>query len=116
MATWRAQSAWRCAQSLPQTRFRAAHCHRLRQALAALLTFRRPEVTISPETGLLEEHSPELREPLPLSLHHLPVTIAFALFESANELVVADPSLSEEQTCAGAMLVRALRPQTACVR
>ena len=39
------------------------------QALAALLTFRRPEVTSSADTGLLEEHPPELREPLPLALH-----------------------------------------------
>ena len=78
------------------------------QALAALLTFRRPEVTISPETGLLEEHSRELREPLPLSLHHLPVTVAFAFFDANGELVVVDPSLPEEQTCAGAMMVRAV--------
>ena len=90
---------------------------RAAQALAALLTFRRPEVTISPETGLLEEHSRELREPLPLSLHHLPVTIAFAFFDDNGELVVLDPSLAEEQTSAGAMLVRAARAcQTACVR
>ena len=64
-------------------------------------------MTISPETGLLEEHSRELREPLPLSLHHLPVTIAFAFFDDSGELVVVDPSLAEEQSSAGTMMVRA---------
>ena len=86
------------------------------QALAALLTFRRPEVTVSPDSGLLEEHSRELREPLPLSLHHLPVTVAFAFFEDSGELVVADPSLAEEQTSAGAMLVRAGRARQTAFR
>jgi hypothetical protein len=26
-------------------------------------------------------HSPDVREPLPLSIHHLPVAVSFGLFE-----------------------------------
>ena len=63
-------------------------------------------MTISPETGALEEHPPELREPLPLSLHHLPCTLSFAFFDSAGDLVVLDPSFVEEETALGVMTVR----------
>ncbi len=82
------------------------------QALAALLTFRRPEVTISSDTGALEEHSPELREPLPLALHHLPIIISFAFFDSVGELVVQDATADEEEASQGVMTVRA----RVCVR
>lgn len=45
-------------------------------------------------------HPRELREPVPLSLHHLPLPITFAAFEG-GELLAVDPSLKEEAAAAG---------------
>lgn len=54
-------------------------------ALAALLAFRRPEATLeagdSGEGQQVVVHPPEVREPLPLSIHHTPLCITFASFQ-----------------------------------
>ena len=53
-------------------------------ALAALLAFRRPDASIDKDLGIsggVTLHAPDVREALPLSLHHLPLAITFALFE-----------------------------------
>lgn len=50
-------------------------------ALAALLAFRRPEVSVGGADGQqLTVHPPAEREPVPLSIHHLPLAVTFALF------------------------------------
>lgn len=74
--------------------------------LAALLTFRRPEVTFSAETGRATKHATATREALPLSLHHLPVAVSFALFGAGDQDVIAmDPSATEEEAAGGALSV-----------
>ncbi len=54
-------------------------------ALAALLAFRRPEVTLEAGGGGVGQqvvvHPPDVREPLPLSIHHTPLCITFASFQ-----------------------------------
>ncbi len=51
-------------------------------ALAALMALRLPQVTVGGDSGSdIIVHSPDVKEPLPLSIHHLPVAISFALFE-----------------------------------
>ncbi len=54
-------------------------------ALAALLAFRRPEVTLEAGGGgegqQVVVHPPDVREPLPLSIHHTPLCITFASFQ-----------------------------------
>eukprot|EP00268_Persea_americana_P025892 TRINITY_DN2522_c1_g1_i5.p1 TRINITY_DN2522_c1_g1~~TRINITY_DN2522_c1_g1_i5.p1 ORF type:complete len:262 (+),score=55.79 TRINITY_DN2522_c1_g1_i5:41-787(+) len=65
-------------------------------ALAALLTFRRPECTVGGEDGQeVIVHPPEVKEPHPLIIHHLPVAVSFAFFGNGN-IVVIDPSHKEE--------------------
>ena len=53
-------------------------------ALAALMAFRRPEVSVGPADdgtqSALVVHSVEEREALPLSLHDAPVAVTFAIF------------------------------------
>ena len=49
-------------------------------AAAALLSFRRPEATVNPETQRVTVHPADVREPVPLALHHLPVAITFGFF------------------------------------
>ena len=60
-------------------------------ALAALLAFRRPEVTLEAGGGGVGEgqqvvvHPPDVREPLPLSIHHTPLAVTFASFQVSSE-------------------------------
>ncbi|XP_030538877.2 exosome complex component RRP45A-like isoform X1 [Rhodamnia argentea] len=72
-------------------------------ALAALLTFRRPECSLGGENGQeVIVHPPEAREPLPLIIHHLPIAVTFAFFSDESTLVV-DPTHQEEAVMAGRM-------------
>ena len=48
--------------------------------VAALMAFRRPDATVDASTAAVVVHSPDVREPLPLSLHHTPIAVTFALF------------------------------------
>ncbi|XP_044468838.1 exosome complex component RRP45A-like isoform X2 [Mangifera indica] len=72
-------------------------------ALAALLTFRRPECSLGGENGQeVIIHSPEEREPLPLIVHHLPVAVTFGFF-SSESIMVIDPTHHEEAVMTGRM-------------
>lgn len=70
-------------------------------AITALHHFRRPDVTIS--GGAVEIHSTEEREPVPLSIHHMPVSISFALFGEGT--LVVDPNWKEDKVCNGRMTI-----------
>ncbi|XP_051120568.1 exosome complex component RRP45A-like isoform X2 [Andrographis paniculata] len=70
-------------------------------ALAALLTFRRPECTLEGEDGQeVKILPPEEREPVPLILHHLPIAVTFAFIGSEIRLVL-DPTHFEEAVMGG---------------
>ncbi|MBA0650709.1 hypothetical protein Goklo_018097 [Gossypium klotzschianum] len=72
-------------------------------ALAALLTFRRPECSLGGEDGQeVIVHPPEIREPLPLTVHHLPIAISFGFFSNESILVI-DPTHNEEAVMGGRM-------------
>ncbi|XP_068648525.1 exosome complex component RRP45A-like isoform X2 [Aristolochia californica] len=74
-------------------------------ALAALSTFRRPECTLGGEDGQeIVVHPPEVKDPLPLIIHHLPIAVTFAFFDNGNILVV-DPTYKEEAIMGGKMTV-----------
>lgn len=70
-------------------------------AITALHHFRRPDVTIS--GGAVEIHSTEEREPVPLSIHHMPISVSFAIFGEGT--LVVDPSWKEEKVCNGRMTI-----------
>ncbi|GLC35680.1 hypothetical protein PLESTB_000483100 [Pleodorina starrii] len=74
-------------------------------ALAALMAFRKPEVEVGGESGTeILVHPPEVREPLPLTIHHLPVAVTFALFQG-GDLLVVDPSWREAAASSGSCTV-----------
>ncbi|GIL92483.1 hypothetical protein Vretimale_19344 [Volvox reticuliferus] len=74
-------------------------------ALAALMAFRKPEVEVGGESGTeIVVHPPEVREPLPLTIHHLPVSVTFALFQGGDMLVV-DPTVKEAAAASGSCTV-----------
>lgn len=49
-------------------------------ALAALAHFRHPDVTSTGEKVIIHSHSE--KAPIPINLHHYPVIISYALFNS----------------------------------
>ncbi|GMH00028.1 hypothetical protein Nepgr_001867 [Nepenthes gracilis] len=72
-------------------------------ALASLLTFRKPDCSLGGEDGQeVIVHPPEVREPLPLIIHHLPIAVTFAFFGDEN-IVVIDPTHYEEAIMRGRM-------------
>ncbi|CAH8304694.1 unnamed protein product [Eruca vesicaria subsp. sativa] len=74
-------------------------------ALAALMTFRRPDCSVGGENGQeVIIHSLEEREPLPLIIHHLPIAFTFGFFNKGN-IVVMDPTYIEEEVMCGRMTV-----------
>ncbi|KAL4201254.1 hypothetical protein AMTRI_Chr02g215130 [Amborella trichopoda] len=74
-------------------------------AVAALLTFRRPECSLGGEdTQNVIIHQPEVREPIPLIVHHLPIAVTFAFFDD-GEILVIDPTYKEEIIMGGRMTV-----------
>ena len=72
---------------------------------AALLSFRRPEATVSPDTQLITVHPADVREPVPLALHHLPVAITFGYFAEQDGLVITDPTVNEEMVIGSELVV-----------
>ncbi|GJP86246.1 hypothetical protein CLOP_g16291 [Closterium sp. NIES-67] len=70
-------------------------------AVAALLAFRRPEVTVGGDDGMqVVVHPTHERDPVPLTVHNLPLAVTFAFFNDGND-VVMDPSFKEEAAQAG---------------
>jgi exosome complex component RRP45 len=72
---------------------------------AALLSFRRPEATVDPQTQRVVIHPADAREPVPLALHHLPVAVTFGFFAESEGLVVMDPSVREEAVLGSDLIV-----------
>lgn len=66
--------------------------------ITALMHFRRPDVTVVGTEYTI--HPLNERQPVPLSIHHMPVAISFA-FLDGGKLLVVDPSLQEELTMDG---------------
>lgn len=61
--------------------------------LAALTDFRRPDVQVSAEQEVTVFSSFE-RHPVPLSLHHFPLSVSFGIYKELNGVIVclADPT------------------------
>jgi exosome complex RNA-binding protein Rrp42 (RNase PH superfamily) len=74
-------------------------------ALGALCAFRRPNVTVDADApGGIIIHSRADKEPLPLTLHHLPLPVTFAFFE-AGDIIALDPMIKEEAAASGSFTV-----------
>lgn len=72
-------------------------------AMAALTSFRLPQTEVSP-TGDLTIFPANEREPLPLTIHHIPFAVSFALFAD-GDIVVLDPTREEPEAAQGTMTV-----------
>ncbi|KAI8140310.1 ribosomal protein S5 domain 2-type protein [Fennellomyces sp. T-0311] len=71
-------------------------------AITALLHFRRPDVTVVGEEVTI--HPIDQRNPVPLSIHHIPICVTFAFFDK-GQLLVVDPNYLEEKVKEGDMTI-----------
>lgn len=73
--------------------------------LASLLHARRPDVTVTGKE--VRVHSVDEREPVPLPVHHVPLSVSFALFGAGKpherDSVVLDPVKKEELSSGGSL-------------
>ncbi|KAL0482851.1 exosome complex protein RPR45, partial [Acrasis kona] len=74
-------------------------------AITALLHYKRPEVTIG-EDGKVTIHETQDRDPVPLSVHHIPICVSFGFLGDGTKCLI-DPSLKEEEMLTGSMTVAA---------
>lgn len=70
--------------------------------ITALAHFRRPDVSVVGEDVTI--HSPEDRDPVPLSILHMPVCITFGFFDE-GQLLLVDPTDKEEVVMNGRMIM-----------
>ncbi|KAM9329518.1 exosome complex component RRP45 [Gastrophryne carolinensis] len=80
-------------------------------AIAALCHFRRPDVSVQGEEVTV--YSLEERDPVPLSIHHMPICVSFAFFQQGTYLLV-DPSEREERVMDGLLVIAMNKHREIC--
>ncbi|XP_033742513.1 exosome complex component RRP45-like [Pecten maximus] len=71
-------------------------------AITALTHFRRPDVTVEGSNVIV--HPVEEKDPIPLSVHHMPICVSFSFYEQGKFLLV-DPTDKEEKVMDGKMII-----------
>ncbi|XP_060083983.1 exosome complex component RRP45-like [Ylistrum balloti] len=71
-------------------------------AITALTHFRRPDVTVDGSNVIV--HPLEEKDPIPLSVHHMPICVSFSFYEQGKFLLV-DPTDKEEKVMDGKMVI-----------
>ncbi|NXU51693.1 EXOS9 protein, partial [Turnix velox] len=79
--------------------------------IVALCHFRRPDVSVQGEEVTV--YTPEECDPVPLSIHHMPICVSFAFFLQGNYLLV-DPSEREELVMDGVLVIAMNKHQEIC--
>jgi ribonuclease PH len=72
-------------------------------SMAALTSFRLPQTEVTP-AGDVSIFPASEREPLPLTIRHIPFAVSFALF-AEGDVVAMDPSREEHEAAQGTMTV-----------
>nr|XP_033794231.1 exosome complex component RRP45 isoform X1 [Geotrypetes seraphini] len=80
-------------------------------AIVALSHFRRHDVSI--QGNEVTVYTPEEREPVPLSIHHMPICVSFAFFQQGTYLLV-DPSEREERVLDGLLVIAMNKHREIC--
>ncbi|XP_025729899.1 exosome complex component RRP45 [Callorhinus ursinus] len=80
-------------------------------AIVALCHFRRPDVSVQGDEVTL--YTPEERDPVPLSIHHLPICVSFAFFQQGTYLLV-DPNEREERVMDGLLVIAMNKHREIC--
>ncbi|XP_061130674.1 exosome complex component RRP45-like [Syngnathus typhle] len=80
-------------------------------AIAALCHFRRPDVGIQGDE--ITVYSPNERDPIPLSIYHMPISVSFAFFQQGTYLLV-DPCEREERVMDGLLMIAMNKHREIC--
>ncbi|GAA6067492.1 exosome complex component RRP45, partial [Tachysurus ichikawai] len=80
-------------------------------AISALCHFKRPEVAIQGRDVTV--FSPEERDPIPLSVYHMPICVSFAFFQQGSYLLV-DPCEKEELVMDGLLVLAMNKHREIC--
>ncbi|CAL1602153.1 unnamed protein product [Knipowitschia caucasica] len=80
-------------------------------AITALCHFRRPDVSIQGEE--ITVYTPEEREPIPLSIYHMPISVSFSFFQQGTYLLV-DPCEREERVMDGLLMIAMNKHREIC--
>lgn len=73
-------------------------------SLCALMNFRHASTSLNGDQAFL--HSETARDPVPISVHHFPISTTFAVFLSSEEVSwFVDPTASEERALGGTMSI-----------
>ncbi|XP_041838420.1 exosome complex component RRP45 [Melanotaenia boesemani] len=80
-------------------------------AITALCHFRRPDVGIQGEEVMV--YSSEERDPIPLSIYHMPISVSFAFFQQGTYLLV-DPCEREERVMDGLLMIAMNKHREIC--
>ncbi|NWI68616.1 EXOS9 protein, partial [Todus mexicanus] len=79
--------------------------------IVALCHFHRPDVSVQGEEVTV--YTPEERDPVPLSIHHMPICVSFAFFQQGTYLLV-DPSEREERVMDGILVIAMNKHREIC--
>ncbi|XP_069781260.1 exosome complex component RRP45 [Narcine bancroftii] len=80
-------------------------------AIVALCHFKRPDVSIQGEEVIV--YTPEERDLIPLSIHHMPIAVSFAFFQQGTYLLV-DPIEHEERVMDGLLVIAMNKHRELC--
>ncbi|KAK2508760.1 hypothetical protein MC885_009065 [Smutsia gigantea] len=80
-------------------------------AIVALCHFRRPDVSVHGDEVTL--YTPEERDPVPLSIYHMPICVSFAFFQQGTYLLV-DPNEREERVMDGLLVIAMNKHREIC--
>ncbi|XP_071361315.1 exosome complex component RRP45 [Trachinotus anak] len=80
-------------------------------AITALCHFRRPDVAIQGDEVTV--YSPEERDPIPLSIYHMPISVSFSFFQQGTYLLV-DPCEREERVMDGLLMIAMNKHREIC--
>lgn len=80
-------------------------------AIAALCHFKRPDVGIQGDEVTV--YSPEERDPISLSIYHMPICVSFSFFQQGTFLLV-DPCEREERVMDGLLMIAMNKHREIC--
>ncbi|XP_054634251.1 exosome complex component RRP45 isoform X1 [Dunckerocampus dactyliophorus] len=80
-------------------------------AIAALCHFKRPDVGI--QGNEVTVYSAEERDPIPLSIYHMPISVSFSFFQQGTYLLI-DPCEREERVMDGLLMIAMNKHREIC--
>lgn len=80
-------------------------------AITALCHFKRPDIGIHGEEVTV--YGPEERDPIPLSIYHMPICVSFSFFQQGTYLLV-DPCEKEERVMDGLLMIAMNKHREIC--